>query len=255
MRTIKASRRFGLDKNRCVIDKLNPENNGKAHCFENEPEDDAHLRTLLLYPRLCKPVSRLFVNKRPKDFNEDKHSLECVIISTIKASHLNGADPLLSIQRPFDGKLKRRKEGIQSFTSISLFVDDVERVLRDLYGDIDSDDLDDLLAAVRGIVNQFARYVRPDLKSEDDDAETIDLRVGINRPKYYGGVSSSEARYAHMSAETLAIRAIQVKANPDAYCRYTIKFIEALDKYWPDLVGRKRRRKGSLNQRRCLIES
>jgi hypothetical protein len=42
MRTIKASRRFGLDKNRCVIDKLNPEREG-AHCFENEPEDDAHL--------------------------------------------------------------------------------------------------------------------------------------------------------------------------------------------------------------------
>lgn len=221
MRTSETSRRFELDTNRCVIDKLNPENNGKVHCGETEPEDDAHLRTLLLSPCLCKPLSRLFVRKRKNVFHEDKHSLEWMIIFTIKASHLNQLDPLLSMRHPFCGKLKRRKEGMRSFTSISLFLDDVERILRDLYGDINSNSLNDVLEAVRMIVKEFARYFRPDLKSEYDDAEAIDLRVGINRPEEYGGVSGSEAGYALMAAETLAIRAIQVKANPDAYCRYT----------------------------------
>ena len=143
---------------------------------------------------------------------------------------------------------------MQSFTSISLFVDDVERVLRDLYGDIDSDSLDDVLAAVRKIVEQFARYVCPDLKSEDEDARTIDVRMGINRPEEYGGVSGSEAGSAIMTREALAIRAMQVKAAPDAYCYYTVEFIEAVEKHWPDLIGRKRRRVESLSERRCLVE-
>ena len=46
----------------------------------------------------------------------------------------------------------------------------------------------------------------------------------------------------------------RMEAAPDAYCYYTVEFIEALDKHWPDLIGRKRRRVESLSERRCLVE-
>jgi hypothetical protein len=36
-----------------------------------------------------------------------------------------------------------------------------------------------------------------------------------------------------------------VSTNPDAYCRYTKRFVKALDKYWPSLGGWDRSRKDS----------
>jgi len=72
---------------------------------------------------------------------------------------LNTLNPAESIRNRFDGKLKRQKDSLQEFTSLSLFRDDVERLLRDLYGDIESEALDHILLAVFCIVQEFTHYV------------------------------------------------------------------------------------------------
>jgi hypothetical protein len=67
-------------------------------------------------------------------------------------------------------------------------------------------------------------------------AESIDYRVGIGRPEGYG-ISSSQHGAASMAAMVLAVRTLQVASNPTANCFYTMKFVKALNKYWPKLGG------------------
>jgi hypothetical protein len=52
----------------------------------------------------------------------------------------------------------------------------VERLLRDLYCDIESDVLDSVLNAIFVIVEEFSQYVRKDLWQEHDDAMNWDGR-------------------------------------------------------------------------------
>ena len=57
--------------------------------------------------------------------------------------------------------------------------------------------------------------------------------VGIGLRKGYG-LSGYDHCKASMAADALAIRAMQVAASPDTYCRYTNELVKSLDKYWPD---------------------
>src|SRR5262249_37083188 len=111
-----------------------------------------------------------------KPYNEESFAILWAMLATIRASHLNMFDPALSIQHKFDGKLRRQKKHTQDFTSLALFRDDVECLLRDLYGDFESEALDSVVLAVFRIVQQFAHYVRPELWKEHDDAEEFDPR-------------------------------------------------------------------------------
>ena len=99
-----------------------------------------------------------------------------------KASHLNTLDAALSIQHRFNGELKREKVGWQDFTSLSLFADDVERLLRDLYGEVDHIAVNRLRQAVLWIVEEFTKFVRKDLWQEHRNAEAVDYMCGIGIP-------------------------------------------------------------------------
>ncbi len=132
------------------------------------------------------------------------------------------------------------KEGMQHVTSIALFANDVECLLRELYGDVKSDALNDVLRAIRAMVE----CALPSLRKEDYHADAIDYVVGIGLPEGYG-LSGSDHDKAAIAADALTIRAMQVTADPGAYCRYTNKFVRALDKDWPTLGGWDRRRNGS----------
>src|SRR5262245_46046468 len=143
--------RFSLNEARYVIDMQNPANDGKGYCHHDAPEDDVYLRERVLQVRLDEVLSALIIPTEPmkKDrfgeyqpFNEEKHSIWWALLGAINASHLNSLAPLLSIQHKFDGKLKREKRGLQDFTSLSLFVDDVECLLRDIYGEFDNQAID-----------------------------------------------------------------------------------------------------------------
>jgi hypothetical protein len=237
MATANQNRRFSLDEEGFVIDHANLENSGRYMYRGDCKDPDTDFRRHLLRLRLDELVSKLIARPNAR---KARDSLAHMLLAAIEASQLNTLDPSLSMQYPFKGRLRRRKEGMQDHTSISLFVRDVERVLRDLYGDIDRGELDTLLGAVRDIVVEFTSFVRPDLRAEYFEAHTIDYRMGINREEGEG-VSSREAGEASLAAMVLAVRAIEVASNPGAYCRYTIKFVKALDKYWPNLGGWDRR--------------
>ena len=173
------NRRFAVDDKDYVIDAVNPANSGEGKYIGGDPEDDAHLRQddrhlrerVLMVP-LGKMLDKLIINLRPTEkclfgqeyqpFNEERHAMWVAMLDVIRASHLDTFDPKLSVQYRFDGTLKRQAKGMQDLTSLSLFCNDVERLLRDLYGDIESEALDRVLRAVFRIVEAFTKYVRPE---------------------------------------------------------------------------------------------
>ena len=241
MRKVNTKRRFSLDDQGYLVNKANPATNEKYRYHGDDLKDDRDGRYYLLYRRLRKLVSRLFVNNRSREeYNCGEYTLLEAILCTVKASQFHTTQPMVAIQHPFRGKLERKKGGMQDFTSIALFANDLKSLLRELYGDIKSDALEDVLRATRAI----AESALPSLRQEYYDADAIDYINGIGLPKGYG-LSGSDHGKAAMAADALAIRAIQVMANPDAYCRYTNQFVKALDKYWPKLGGWDRRRNGS----------
>jgi hypothetical protein len=143
-------------------------------------------------------------------------------------------DPALSVQHKFGGKLKREKIGMRDFTSLSLFVDDVECLLRDIYGESDNEAIDRVRNAVFVIVEQFTKYLRKDLWREHHDAQNIDYVCGIGLPEGYGLLGSDHWR-ARKSANDLALRARTVRVNPTSFSKYTVEFVKALDEDWPRL--------------------
>lgn len=227
--------RFSLNEARYVIDMQNPANDGKGYCHHGDPEDDVYLRERVLQVRLGEVLSALIIPVEPmkKDLfgkeyqiNEEVQSISRALLGAIEASHLNTLDPLLSTQHKFDGKLKREKRGIQDFTSLSLFVDDVERLLRDLYGDFDSQAIERVRCAVFVIVDEFTKYL--------GNAWCVDYGCGIGVPEGYG-ISGSQHARANKSANDLALRARAVRANPTSFSKYTVEFVKVLDEDWPRL--------------------
>src|SRR5215510_6936838 len=233
--------RFALDEKRYVIDAVNVANSGKGYCHEGDPEDDKYLRERVLMIRLSEMIEKLIVNLMPmqklpsgeeyKPKNEESFSIWWAMLGMIKASHLNTLDPAMSIQHKFDGKLKRQKKGTQDFTSLALFRDDVECLLRDLYGDVESDALGSVLRAVFRIVEQFAKFVRPDLSKEHRDAENLDYMLGIGVPDGYG-INGSDWRRGMAAKFYLILRVRDVNANGSTFSEYTIEFAKLFAERW-----------------------
>jgi hypothetical protein len=233
--------RFALDQNRRVIDTVNAANTGQAYCHEGEPEDDKYLRERVFMIRLDGLIEKLIINLRPrqklpsgeeyKPFNEETLSIGSVVLNTIRASHLNTFDPTMSIQHKFDGRLRRQKGGTQYFTSLSLFRDEFECLLRDLYGDVESEALVSIVWAVFRIVEEFTHYVRRDLWKEHQDALDLDYMFGIGLPEGYG-ISGSEWRRGMVAKHDLMLRVCEVRENPSAFSPYTVEFAARFAEEW-----------------------
>jgi superfamily I DNA/RNA helicase len=191
--------------------------------------------------RLSEMIEKLIVNLRPmqelpsgqeyKPFNEESHSIWMAAFHTIKASHLDTFDPAMSIQHKFDGKLRRQKKGTQDFTSLALFRDDVECLLCDLYGDVESDALDSIVWAVFRVVESFTEYVRPDLWKEHHDARNLDYMFGIGLPEG-DTLNSSDCRRAMAAKADLIHRVREVNANLTTFSDYTIEFARLFAEQW-----------------------
>jgi hypothetical protein len=227
--------RFVLDGGRYVIDLLNPANSGKGYCHEGEPENDIYLRERVLMVLLGERLQKLIYDGQPKlkhwrtgkeyqPYNHDRHAVWWAILSAILASHLNTFDPKLSVQHKFDGTLKRKKVGVQSYTSIALFVDDVERLLRDLYGDLEGEAITGIRNAVFAITEQFVRYVQSDLWDEHHCASNHDDMFGIGVPEGYSLGSSAWAA-GMRAADELRERVRTVRSNPQSFGEYTHEFV------------------------------
>ena len=137
----------------------------------------------------------------------------------------------MSIQHKFDGKLRRQKKHTQDFTSLSLFRDEVECLLRDLYGDVESEALDSIVRAVFRIVEAFTKYVRPDLWKEHQDAENLDYMFGIGVPEGYG-INGSDWRRGMVAKHDLMLRVCEVRENPSAFSAYTGEFAAWFSEMW-----------------------
>jgi hypothetical protein len=165
---------------------------------------------------------------------EEKHSISLVLYQLIKASHLNTLDVALSATVKLDRVLKREKSGWGDFTSLSLFADDVERLLRELYGETDEDAIDQTRCAVIRIVEEFTKYLRKDIWQEHQNALDVDYMHGIGVPEGYC-ISGSEIRRGLCAADDLEVRARAVRADPEAYSKYTIEFVNELFSEWRSL--------------------
>jgi hypothetical protein len=233
---------FALDERRNIIDAVNVANSGKTYCSKGTPEDEKHLRERILMLHLDEMIDKLIINLSPmqrdalgqeyKPANEDSFAISWAILGMIRASHLNTFDPALSVQHKFDGKLRRPREHTQDFTSLALFRDDVECLLRDLYGDLESEALDSVVAAVFRIVQQFTRYVRSDLWKEHSDAEDLDYMFGIGMPDEGMGISGSDWRRGMAAKRRLMHRACEVNAKLSTFSEYTIEFASLFAQRW-----------------------
>ena len=110
----------------------------------------------------------------------------------------------------------------------------MERLLRDLYGESDSQAIDRLRDAVLVIVREFTRHLRKDLCKEHEDAEDIDYACGIGVPDGYG-IQGHDHRAAYRAAHDVALRTRVVRANPATFSKYTVEFVKVLDEEWPAL--------------------
>ena len=139
-----SNNRFVLDREENVIDTANS-NRAVPHYAVYDTSEKA-LRESVLFRRLNEFVDKLLVNNQPlvncpysderfQPTNPENLSLTLTIFYAVKASHLNAREIASSLDDRFDGKLCRDDIGWQDATSISLFIKDVECLLRDLYGD------------------------------------------------------------------------------------------------------------------------
>jgi hypothetical protein len=232
--------RFTLDENCKVIDAVNVANSGKAYYHEGDPEDDKHLREGVLMNRLSGLVGKLII-LRPRQklpsgdeygpYNEESYSVWMALFYTIRASYLNTFDPALSIEHRFGGRLKRQNTPTQDFTSLALFRDDVECLLRDLYGDVESEALHSIVEAVFLIAKKFTKYVCPDLCNEHEDAEDLDWMFGIGLPDGCG-ISGSDHAQGMVAKRDLILRAYEVQQEPSAFSDYTIDFANRFSQQW-----------------------
>ena len=151
-----------------------------------------------------------------------------VIFHAVKASHLNTREIADSLEHRFDGKLRRDEIGWQDTTSISLFIKDVECLLRDLYGDFDDAVIGLTTTATFNIVRQFLRYVRNDLWLEHQSAVDVDYCCGIGVSEEMG-ISGSDRRAAQEGWAYLLDRARGFRAKPDTFSPYTASFLKAFE--------------------------
>jgi hypothetical protein len=238
--TMNANIRFTVPANGFVIDSINAANSGRWLPDEDKSYSEKDLRYFVLLNRLRKLIDKFMINLRPsyKDqpIDTQKISLYLIIAKTIKTSYLNTFDPMLSVKRRFDGRLKDEKTGLQDFTSIALFLDDVECLLRDLYGDIEDNALVGLKRTIAVLVEEFTQYACTDIWKEHHCAVVADLGLwGIGLPEGYG-INGSMWRRGMLAIRDLGARVREVRANRNALGPYTIQSADWLAEEWPRLT-------------------
>ena len=92
-------------------------------------------------------------------------------------------------------------------------MEDVERILLDIYGDVDRKELGPGSYAVRSVVSVIL-VVRPDLWSEDQDALELDLLLGIGIAEELRPILSS-ARRAYCAFWDLKHHICFARDNPE----------------------------------------
>jgi hypothetical protein len=236
--TASMNKRVMLDSSGKIVDKVHPEYSAETPCYMDPSSckpyrDQQQLRSGLFLRRLEQLIPKLTKgNGRKRQTRAFYDELPELLLSILEPSQLNRRAGRTSLRKPFRGKLRHRKTELQELTSISLFIDDVERLLRDLYGDVDSDRINDLVAAMKLTTLTLSSYLLPDLRAEHNTAFLIDRGAGRCLPPG-DGVSTCMLTDGVDAAKELIGRVRAILSSANAYGRYTVGSANALRKYWP----------------------
>jgi hypothetical protein len=215
--------RFVLDDKCNVIDVLNLDA-PKGYSHPEDPKTQIHLRERILGVRLGDLVDNLIEHLPEEKFcpsRPERFSIWWSLLVLIRASPLHKLDPAVSLDKRFAGELNQKREGLQAFTSLSLFTNDTERLLRDLYGDTSEVNL--VADAVYVLVREILRYAHADLWQEHRDAQNWDYIWGVGLPERCG-ISGSDHGRAIQGADNLRSRARKVIETPSSFGKYTVEF-------------------------------
>jgi len=225
-----AKRRFVLSKDRQIIDTLNA-TRPPLYLPEDAPDDEKYLRERVFIGRLPALINKLIFRSDPdrsdwwsrEFFSKEAYEIFNALIPVIRASHLNALDPGISIQHERSDELFRPKQSACAFTSLSLFADDVELLLRDLYGVGDIEALERVRSAVLQVVLALTNHLRKDLWQEHEDAIDFD---------FYGYPPCSDLKREAMAQANLMARVLEVFANPSAFSEYTLASAKHFSRRW-----------------------
>ena len=132
-----------------------------------------YLRARVLMARLWELVDTLIINANPmvKDASGKEYQplinphilFGGLLLAAIDASHLNTLDTASSFEDKCDGLAGRVRNGIQDHTSLSQFVDDVERLLREIYGESNNQAIERMVRATFVITLEYTHHLQKDL--------------------------------------------------------------------------------------------
>ena len=232
---------FYVDDKRWIVDRANWENSRLYRIHTGETGDEEHLRESVLLVRLERLFSKLHGPNPPKRDNRGRKRrrfekalwvLRDVLIA-VGASHLSEQSAARLPHHRFNDQLRRENEHFGEFTSLALFLDDIELLLRDLYGHFDQGAATAVRCALYTVLCRCLRSLPKDIWNEHRDAVNIDHG-------WYGaglapgdGISTHALWQADEAANDLARRVRAFRANPKAYSKYTHQFVHILDERWP----------------------
>lgn len=241
------NQRFFINEDRYIIDRVNWANNALVQVPVGCPEDWQNLRQDVFRTRLrlllraligLSPVKKGDSDKHARWFNKTDWTLS-VVLGAIGSANATGRDIELRHHEKFDEDPNRDQRGVQDFTSLSLFVDDVERLLRDLYGEFDNDVTEHLRQAIFEIMGTTTKRMFRDLWDEHSNAWAVDYGWAGIGVAPGDGISTGNFFQANRAAEEIARRARAVRSNPSKFSKYTVQFVKALDDRWPDFEKNK----------------
>jgi hypothetical protein len=227
--------RFVITGDGRIIDRLNL-CGAAGYWHEGDPKDQRYLREQILRMGLINLLDELMPDRR-RDQSPGPELVSDAIFHAILASHLNMSEPS-GLYRTRSNNLNKDKISLRDFSSISLYIDDVECLLRNLYGDSDSEALLCILSAVQAIVVQCAQSSGDDLWQEYENAGDFDWSRGIGLPEGYG-ISGSWHASGSRGLSNLLTRVSEVLTNASAFSTYTFRFAKHCAENFviPDSVG------------------
>jgi hypothetical protein len=104
-------------------------------------------------------------------------------------------------------------------------------LLRELYGDFESEALESVLLGVSQIVTTIASYVCPDLDREKGAAASLDFMLGIGVPEELWG-SGSDWRRGMEGKTHLIARVRDIIISPSCFSEYTVEFANRFNQRW-----------------------
>jgi hypothetical protein len=219
------SERFYLDKG-YVIDRLDPD--VRADTFPELGLVQQDLRYFILDDRLRRLVSDL-LPATAADTPIQRDRLVCPLRAVIVATVLPTTEPLAYAGALPANDVDSPKPGLRQFTSLSLFVRDLELHLQELYGPVPLKVMTPISEAALDVTREVLRYSHPALVQEHKDAGDWDyFGWGIGWPVGYGR-SQSEYGIGLRALERLRGRIRDITQNPALHNKFTVEFASRLE--------------------------